>query len=239
MTIQEKITAYKMSAETLALIKSTKLLLISSITGGGKDTVVREVLKDEGFYRIITHTTRQPRSNHGVKEVDGVDYHFVTLEQAEKLIDEKAFVETKYVHGNIYGTTAAEFEVARSRKLNAVTDIDVQGVTEYLDVKPDTHAVFLLPPSVNTWLQRLEKRYGDLDRHAEEVSKRFRSAYEEIRHIQADERFVLIINDDLATTVARVNGVLDGTVVRTSGYADKVTEHLLDFLQAKIDEQKT
>lgn len=236
MTIEEKIASYKMPPQTLQLIQHTRLLLIASITGGGKDTVVREVLKGEGFYRIVTHTTRAPRSNHGVKEIDGVDYHFVSLDEAENLLDTQAFVEAKYVHGNIYGTSAAEFEIAKERQLNAVTDIDVQGVTEYLDVKPDTHAVFLLPPSVDTWLQRLEKRYGDLDRHADEMKKRFKSAYDEIKHIQADERFVLIINDDLATTVMRVNGVLDGTVVRTSGYADKVTEHLLDFLESKLSE---
>lgn len=234
MTIQEKINSYKMSPQTLRLIQDTRLLLIASVTGGGKDTVVREMLKENGFYRIITHTTRQPRSNHGIKEQDGVEYHFVSLETAEKLIDQQAFVESKYVHGNIYGTSAAEFEVAKNKGLTAITDIDVQGVTEYLDVKSDTHAIFLLPPSVDTWLQRLGQRYGDLDRHADEMAMRFKSAYDEIKHIQADERFVLIVNDDLPTTVERVHGVLDGSVVRTSGYADKVTEHLLDFITTKI-----
>jgi len=234
MSLEQKIADYRMSAEVLELVKRTPLLLVASVVGGGKDTIVTELLKTGKFYRIISHTTRQPRANHGIQEVNGKDYHFVTLEEAEHLLDTQAFVEAKYVHGNIYGTSAAELQVAHEKQLTAVTDIDVQGVTEYLDVKPDTHAVFLLPPSVDTWLQRLENRYEDLMLHQEEITKRFRSAYDEIRHIQADKRFVLIINDDLQTTVDRVIGVLDGSVSRTSEYADKVTEHLLDFLKSKI-----
>lgn len=234
MTVEEKIRQYEMSDQTLQLVQTTPLLLIASIVGGGKDTVINELLKTGKFYRIISHTTRPPRANHGIDEVDGQDYHFVSLEAAERLLDEQAFIEAKYVHGNIYGTSAAEVQAARDHGLTAVTDIDVQGVIEYLDVKPETHAVFLLPPSVDTWLQRLEGRYEDLVQHKTEITKRFKSAYDEIKHIQADKRFVLIINDDLPTTVDRVLGVLDGTVSRSSGYADKVTEHLLDFLESRI-----
>jgi guanylate kinase len=235
MNLEEIIKNYEMSDVAHDVVQKTKLLLVASIAGGGKDTVVRELLKTGDFHRIVSHTTRQPRMNHGQLEVDGQEYHFIDQDTAAQLLHEKAFIEAKYVHGNIYGTSVAEVERAFNEDKVAVTDIDIQGVIEYLDVKPDTHAVFLLPPSVDTWIDRLSRRYeGDLSDHQEELQKRFRTAYDEIKHIQADDRFVLIINDDLETTVKRVLEVLNGTVQRSSGYADKVTEHLIDYLDSKI-----
>lgn len=234
MNLEKQIEQYQMTDETRQLVIDTKLLLIASVAGGGKDTVVKELLKSGGFHHIISHTTRSPRINHGELEQDGREYHFVDLQDAQQLIADRGFVEAKYVHGNVYGTSVAEIKAAHDEHKIAITDMDIKGVVEYLDVKPDTHAVFLLPPSVDLWLKRLGNRYGNLDDHKEEIRKRFQTAYAEIAHIQADERFILIINDDLPTTVERVRGVLDGTVDHTSEYARVVTEHLLDFLKTKI-----
>lgn len=234
MNLQQLIETYQMSDETKSLVTQSKLLLVASIVGGGKDTIVKELVKTGKFYRIVSHTTRSPRVNHGVPEEDGIDYHFITLDQAAELLEKKAFIEAKYVHGNVYGTSVAELEIAHKESKIAVTDIDIQGVMEYLDVKPDTHAVFLLPPSVDTWLSRLSNRYGNLDGHQDEIQKRFKTAYDEIKHIQDDKRFILVVNDDLETTVARVQAVLSGELDHTSGYADKIAEHLLDYLESRI-----
>lgn len=234
MILEKQIEQYRMTDAAMELVQQTRLLLIASVVGGGKNTIVNELLKSGDFHHIISQTTRQPRINHGVMEQTGHDYNFISLEEAQQLIATQAFIEAKYVHGNVYGTTVSEIQSAHDEKKIAVTDLDIKGVVEYLDVKPDTHAVFLLPPSVDTWIKRLENRYGNLDDHQDEITKRFRTAYEEIKHIQDDERFVLIINDDLPTTVERVRRVLDGSVDHSSEYAMVVTEHLLDFLQAKI-----
>jgi guanylate kinase len=234
MNLQKQIEQYHMTDAAKELVQSIQLLLIASVVGGGKDTITKELLKTGNFHKIITHTTRRPRVNHGILEENGREYNFVSLEQAEELITQKAFIETKFVHGNVYGTSVAEIQAAYDEHKIAVADIDIQGVIEYLEVKPDTHAVFLLPPSVDTWLKRLENRYGNLDEHQDEIKKRFRTAYEEIKHIQQDDRFILIINDELQTTVERVLGVVNGTVDHSSEYARKVTEHLLDFLETKL-----
>ncbi len=223
-----------MSPEALRAVQSTRLVLVASIVGGGKDTIVKELMKTGYYHRIVSHTTRPPRINHGVMEADGVDYHFIDTSTAERMVIDRAFIEAKYVHGNVYGTSVAEVMSAQSADKIAVTDIDIQGVVEYLDVKQDTHAVFLLPPSVDTWLNRLSNRYGDLDQHADEIQKRFRTAHQEITHILEDDLFVIVINDDLETTVSRVRGVVNGEIVRSSGYADKIAEHLLDYLATKI-----
>lgn len=223
-----------MSPETAELVKQTKLLLIAGIVGGGKNTVINELLKGSEYHEIVSHTTRPPRNNHGVMEKDGVDYHFLTLAEAEHLIADSAFVEVKYVHGNVYGTSAAELRAAHDEDKIAVTDIDIQGVVEYLDIKPDTHAVFLLPPSVETWLSRLERRYGNLDDHHEEIEKRLRTAKEEIEFIQQDERFILVVNDDLETTVERIEQIVAGERDHTSDFALTIAEHLLEYISHRL-----
>lgn len=234
MTLEESISHYQMSDETAELVRSTRLLLIAGIVGGGKNTVINELLKRNDYHEIVSHTTREPRNNHGVMEEDGVDYHFVTCDQAEELVNEEAFVEVKYVHGNVYGTSAAELQAAHDHNKIAVTDIDIKGVVEYLDIKPDTHAIFLLPPSVDTWLRRLERRYGNLDDHQEEIEKRFKTAYDEIAYIQQDPRFILVVNDDLDTTVERIEQIVAGERDRTSDFAQTITEHLLEYISQRL-----
>ena len=229
--LEEKITHYTMSDEVAELVRMTSLLLVSAPVGGGKNTVINELLKGEGFYEIVSHTTRAPRENHGVLERNGLEYHFIDMTEAERMLDAHEFIEAKYVHGNIYGTSAQELHSAAQQSKTAVTDIDIHGVKEYLAIKPDTHAVFLLPPSVEAWLKRLERRYGSIDDHVDEVTRRFQTALDEVRSVMADERFVIVINDDLMTTVERIRGVMDGTYAERSEYADAVTEHLVAFLE--------
>lgn len=234
MNLEQVIANYQMSPEASELVQQTKLLLIAGIVGGGKNTVINEMLKNRDYHEIISHTTRAPRLNHDVMERNGVDYHFITPEQAEKLLTDKAFIEVKYVHGNVYGTSAAELRRAHEANKVAVTDVDVHGLTEYLDIKPDTHAIFLLPPSVETWLSRLERRYGNLEEHQAEITKRFQTAYQEISHIKQDPRFILVVNDDLETTVDRVTQIVRGERDHTSDFALTIADHLLDFLKSRI-----
>lgn len=223
-----------MSPQAAELVQETKLLLIAGIVGGGKNTVINELLKGSEYHEIVSHTTRMPRNNHGVTEMDGVDYHFITLKEAEQLIEEKTFIEVKYVHGNVYGTSVAELDTARRNDKIAVTDIDIKGVVEYLDIKPDTHAIFLLPPSVETWLSRLERRYGNLDDHREEIEKRLKTAQEEIAFIQQDKRFILVVNDDLETTVERIEQIVTGERDHTSEFALTIAEHLLEYISHRL-----
>ncbi len=235
MSLEGKINNYQMSPEAAGLVRETRLLLIAGVVGGGKNTVINELLKGSEYHQIVSHTTRPPRNNHGIMERDGVDYHFVTLHEAEQLIDEKAFVEVKYVHGNVYGTSVAELGIAHDNDKIAVTDIDIMGVAEYLDIKPDTHAVFLLPPSVETWLSRLERRYGNLDEHSDEIERRLATAQDEIAFIQKDKRFILVVNDDLETTVERIEQIMTGQRDHTSDFALTIAEHLLEYISHRLD----
>ncbi len=224
MDLEQLVSAYKPSESTVTMVQSAKLLLIAGVVGGGKNTVVNQLAKDPAYHLLVSHTTRSPRANHGILEQDGIDYHFTSVDKTKSMLANKEFVEAKYVHGNVYGTSTAEVAAAQQTGRIALTDVDTQGVQEYLAIKPDTHAIFLLPPSVETWLKRLERRYGNLGEHKDELDKRFKTARDEIAHIQTDSRFIIVINDDLDTTVKRIEEVLSGEISKSSEYADAVTE---------------
>lgn len=234
-SIHSLLETYQISPSTADLVKAAPLLLISGVVGGGKNTVINEILKEHDRYReIISHTTRQPRANQGVMERDGVDYYFINKQIAMHMIENQEFIEVKSVHGNIYGTSVAEIRKANESDKIAIMDVDIHGVLEYLDIKPDTHAIFLLPPSVETWMKRLERRYGDLSQHEDEIRKRLETAQNEITHIVQDKRFILVINDDLGTTVERITQIVNGDRDETSEYALTIVEHLLEYIKRRI-----
>ena len=77
------------------------IVILSSPSGAGKTTLVKEISRRNNFQISISHTTRKPRSN----EVDGVDYHFVTNENFKKLIAKNKFYEYAKIYENFYGTS--------------------------------------------------------------------------------------------------------------------------------------
>ena len=75
------------------------MVILSSPSGAGKTTITKKIQqKYQSFKLSVSHTTRKPRSN----EVDGVDYHFISIGDFEKLIDAKKFYEYAKIFGNYY-----------------------------------------------------------------------------------------------------------------------------------------
>ncbi len=131
------------------------LIIISSPSGGGKGTLIKEILEsvpDIGY--SISFTTRKMRQN----EENGRDYYFVTQGKFEELIKEGEFLEYAEVHRNYYGTSIkavqAEFEAGR----DIILEIDVQGAELVLSKMPDAVSIFILPPSFQSLRDRLIKR---------------------------------------------------------------------------------
>ena len=234
MTLQQKVENYVVPKQAVDLIKNTKLLLVAGIVSAGKDTVVTNLAEDPAFKVIVSHTTRPPRMNHGVLEQDGVEYHFIDLAEAEAMLERGEFVEAKYVHGNIYGTSLKEIRAIHDQGVIGLTDIDIHGVEEYLKIDSSAHAIFLLPPSVDTWTRRLEKRYGELDLTSVDIRNRLATAAAEIEYIRNSQKFVVIINDDLDTTLNRIRQVVAGEKTHTSEYAEFATDHLLEYIHQHI-----
>jgi guanylate kinase len=207
MNLEQLTKGYTPTAETTELIQSSKITLLVGISGAGKDTIKRKLLEKEGYRDIVSHTTRVPRMNNGVIETDGDDYHFISNDLATEMINNKAFIEVKFVHDTVYGTSADEVKYAHDENKIAVTDIDVQGVEEYKDISRDVVAIFILPPSYAVWRERLQQRYATIEEFEAEWPKRRTSAIMELEKALFVPYYHFIINDDLDRSVRIVDEI--------------------------------
>jgi guanylate kinase len=161
----------------------------------------------------VSHTTRSPRAN----ERDGHDYHFVSHEQFQALVDAGRFAEWAQVHGNFYGTSLDEIDRARADgKAGILFDIDYQGARQIKAAQPNAIGVFILPPSMSELHVRLRTRGSD---NEDAIERRFQNARQEIEHFDLFD--YVIVNDDLEQAKIRLRSIVYSERSRTALMADR------------------
>ncbi|HRI41096.1 MAG TPA: guanylate kinase, partial [Bacteroidia bacterium] len=134
-----------------------KLLLFCGPSGSGKTTIVRHLLDtDPRLAFSISATTRPKRET----ETDGVDYHFISVNEFKRRIDAGEFVEWEEVYKDrFYGTLRSEVDRLWRENKVVVFDVDVEGGLQLKKTFGELLlAVFVMPPSVEALHQRLTAR---------------------------------------------------------------------------------
>jgi guanylate kinase len=164
------------------------LFIVSAPSGAGKTSLVAALLDgDPRVRKSVSFTTRSPRAG----EVNGREYNFVSVAEFERMRARNEFVESALVHGNHYGTSHKWMSARMLEGQDILLEIDWQGAAQVRRVYPDTVGIFILPPSYEALLSRLQGRATDA---AEVIARRLRNAHEEITHLF--EFKYVIINDD-------------------------------------------
>src|ERR1041384_5106284 len=130
-------------------------IILSSPSGGGKPPIapeLRAARKDCGY--SVSCTTRSPRPG----EQNGKDYYFVAADEFRARQKAGEFAESATVHGHLYGTLRSEVERVLASGRNVIMDIDVQGTRQFVKAFPNSLLIFILPPSSQAMIQRLEAR---------------------------------------------------------------------------------
>lgn len=175
----------------------SKLAVIAGPTAVGKGTVVQHLLSQHPEIKLsISATTRAPRPG----EIDGVHYYFWPQERFERAIAQGELLEYATVHGsNRYGTPRKPVEDALARGEKVVLEIDIQGAKQVKSVMPEALTIFIMPPSWDELVRRLNTRGTE---NAAEQTKRLETAVVELA--AADSFEFQVINDDVDKCAAKV-----------------------------------
>lgn len=234
--VENRLREYTPNPAGVALLEDTEVVLLVGITGAGKDTVRKEMLKTGEFHDLVTTVARPPRQNNGILEQDGVDYHFVTDEQAWKLLEAGEYVEVSPVHGRIYGVTVDEIRKAHDEGKIALADVDVQGVAKYKKASESVTAIFLVPPSYQEWQRRVRQRYPSEEAFLEDWPNRRHSTILELERALSAPHYHFVINDDLDAAVTACIKIahMQDEFVRKDDEVRLLTRDLLDTLTGQV-----
>ncbi len=134
------------------------LFAVAAPSGTGKSSLVKALLElDAHLVVSVSHTTRKPRG----QDHDGREYHFIDEPEFREMVSEGRFVEWAEVHGNLYGTSRAAIEERITHGQDVLLEIDWQGALQIKRLFPNAVLIFILPPSFDELLLRLERRGED------------------------------------------------------------------------------
>lgn len=225
---------YQMSEQAKQLLARTPLVLLVGPSSSGKNTIINELLKTGRYHAIVSDTTRAPRENNGVMEQDGREYWF--RPETELLDDLKngRFLEAAIIHGQqVSGINIRELATASQDGKVAINEVDVVGAGHINAAKPDTLTLFVLPPSFDEWLVRMNIR-GQLP--DDEVRRRLTSAVNEIQAALAADYYHFVVNDTFRRTTERIDNIVQSEQMNEDDQARgrTIAQQILNDTQAYL-----
>ena len=190
------------------------LFIVSGPSGCGKGTVLAEIFKQDNVYYSVSATTRAPRPG----EINGVNYHFLSKDEFEKLIENGGMLEYASYCGNYYGTPKKPVEDMLAEGKNVILEIEVQGALKVMEKCPEAVSVFILPPSLKELRRRLHKRGTETE---EVIVKRIGEAAGEI--CKAVNYDYVMINGELEIAVSDLLSIINSQKLKKEN-----SEYLID-----------
>jgi guanylate kinase len=178
------------------------LILLSGLSGAGKDTVL-EAIRKSGlpFYISVSATTRAPRAG----EKEGVDYFFVSKKKFQEMIDSNEMLEWANVYGNLYGRPREPIREALKKGKDVIVRIDVQGVATIKKMLPGAVAIFITTSTIAELEKRLEKRRTE---SREELELRLKTAEKELSQIGIFDYIIVNRENEMESTMADVQAII-------------------------------
>ena len=201
------------------------LIVVSGPSGAGKDTICNKVVEDMKDTKIsVSMTSRAPRG----KEVEGVDYYFISKEEFEERIKNDEFLEYAVVHNNqYYGTPKTKLEEDINKGKNVILIIDIQGALKVKEIVKEALFIFIMPPSMEELKNRLIKRNTETK---DKILERFKTAYNEINEFTKYN--YVVVNDRIEKAVEKVKSIITAEKCRV----DRIEEIYLNTKEEFIHE---
>ena len=200
------------------------LVILSSPSGAGKTSIARALVEgNENFLFSVSATTRKSRPG----ELNGREYHFLTVDEFRQKINDGQFLEHAKVFGNLYGTPLQAVRDSISQGKDLIFDVDWQGGKQIRtsSLSKFVISIFILPPSIKELHERLMKRAQDA---SDIVKDRMRKSIDEIMHWK--EYDYVIVNRDFDKTLNEVKSIILSEKLRRvrNNKLEKFVETLTD-----------
>jgi guanylate kinase len=176
------------------------LIVVSGPSGAGKGTLCKELVERNNDIALsISCTTRALRG----KEVEGINYYFISTEEFKSRIENNDFLEYASVYGNYYGTPKWKVLELIDKGVDVILEIDIQGALKVKEEYQDGVFIFILPPSLQELKERITSRGTD---SKEAIIKRMDCAYEELSY--AFKYDYAIVNDYIENAVDKIEAII-------------------------------
>jgi guanylate kinase len=178
------------------------LVVLSGPSGVGKDAALMR-MRELGFpfHFVVTATDRPQRKG----EIPGVDYHFLSTAEFERMIADNEFLEWAKVYGQLKGIPKAEVREALASGRDVVLRLDVQGAATLRRIAPDAILIFMIPGSFDELRSRLQWRRTD---SPEQLERRLVTAREELQQITSFDYVVVNAEEHLDDAVGQIRSII-------------------------------
>lgn len=183
-------------------------LVLAAPSGAGKTTLAQELVRRRADVAFsISATTRAPRAG----ERHGEHYWFVDDAEFARMVEADELVEWAVVHGRRYGTPRREVQRRLAEGRVVLLDIDVQGARQVRARLPEAVLVFIMPPSGQELVRRLQNRASETPA---KLQQRMQAAAEELAALP--EFDYAVVNEDLETAVGALESIIEAEARRVA-----------------------
>lgn len=204
--------------------KKGLLIVVTGPAGSGKGTVLANIVNEGDCAYSVSATTRKPRPG----EIDGVNYHFMSVEEFKEHIANNDFLEHAEYVGNHYGTLLSEINGKREKGIHVILELEVQGAANVKRLYPDAVLIWILPPDYATLEGRLRGRATETE---EVIQKRMQTAIKELGSFDMFDYIVL--NEDGRSYEA--SRALRAIITAEQHKVSRTDSFVKKFMSTKID----
>ena len=198
------------------------LFIVTAPSGAGKTSLVKALIDTLDSLRVsVSHTTRAPREG----ETDGVNYHFVSMDDFVAMRERGEFFESAEVYGNFYGTSKTWVNEQLAQGTDVILEIDWQGARQVRAQHPCACSIFILPPSLQALTERLTGRGQD---DAEVIEGRMKQAVAEISHVS--EADYVLVNDVFDKALSDLASLIRAQRLAASVQSQRLAPMLAELL---------
>jgi len=178
------------------------LIVLSGPSGAGKDAVLSRMKKSGYPVEFVTTATTRPQRTG---EKNNVDYHFVSRESFQRMIENKELLEWANVYGNRYGVPKQPVKQALDRGQDIIVKVDIQGAATIKKILPQAVFIFLVPPSMEEVATRLKQRHTE---SPFDLTLRIETAEEEIKQLPLFDYVVVNKRDEIDLAVSDIEAII-------------------------------